>query len=149
MRTACKKMRRCSNDSCNIQLQRDSCLPAKTNDQVATRPAQLVSSRTAPSLLLVSWPPSAAFATISRVGPKVIVSGQLCRASFLSFPSPLSCQLSKAPHHLREGGEGPGESQLPLDHELLKDLSRLPPATESFPLRRFRRSSPLSSLACA
>lgn len=94
MRNACKKMRRCANDSCNIQLQKDSCLPAKTNDKVATRPAQLVNSRTAPSLLLASHPPtSAALARVSRLSLKVIVSGHFCRAPFLSFPSPLSRQL--------------------------------------------------------
>lgn len=71
---------------------RDSCLPANPNE-VVTQPAQLGSSRTASHLLLLaSRIPSATPATVSGLTSKVLVSGQLSRAPYLSFPSVFSCQ---------------------------------------------------------
>lgn len=147
MRNVCKKMWRCSNNSCNINLQKEL-LTSKIQQQSSAPTCPAGKQQNSPLISPGKLDPSAAPAVVSRLSVKVIVhlGSSAGHPSFLSPPlSPASS--SKAPHHLREGREGLGESRLLSDHMPLRDLSRLPSATKSFPILGSHRSNPLFSLA--
>lgn len=146
MRDACKKMRRCS-ISCNIQLQKDSCLPAKTQGQSSDQTCPAGEQQNSPLTPPGKPDPLRHSSVVSRLSLKVMMSAKLGRAPCLPFPSPLSCQLLQGTT-LSTGGE---EKHLGSHdcHQLLRGLSWLPPATKSFPVRRSRHSGPLFPLAHA
>lgn len=130
MRNVCKKMWRCSNNSCNIQLQKEL-LTRKTQQQISDLTCPAGKQQNSPLISPGKPDSSAAAAVVSRLSVKVIahLGSSAGHPSFLSRPlSPASS--SKASHHLGEGKEGPGESRLLSDHMPLRDLSQLPPATK-------------------